>query len=139
RRHTRSKRDWSSDVCSSDLGVLSVLIALVGVGFKTAIFTLILVLAVQQLEGNVLSPWLQARAMNLHPVIVLLAVTLGGTLFGIIGAFLSVPAAAMIAVVRRYLGALTDLATGEKSMEDIEFATTAGSLSGAQSQRKAEQ
>ena len=120
-------------------GVLSVLIALVGVGFKTAIFTLILVLAVQQLEGNVLSPWLQAKAMNLHPVIVLLAVTLGGTLFGIIGAFLAVPAAAMIAVILRYMGDLTDLATGEKSMEDIEFATTAGSLSGAQSQRKAEQ
>ena len=49
------------------------------------------------------------------------------------------PAAAMIAVVLRYMGDLTDLATGEKSMEDIEFATTAGSLSGAQSQRKAEQ
>lgn len=119
-------------------GALAVLIALVGVGFKTALFALILVVAVQQLEGNVLSPWLQARAMNLHPVIILLSVTLGGTIFGIIGAFLAVPVAAVIAVILRYIGDLTDLATGQKSTNDIQFATTAGSLSGQQSQRKAE-
>src|SRR5699024_8943805 len=89
--------------------------------------------------GNVLSPWLQARAMNLHPVIVLLAVTLGGTLFGIIGAFLAVPAAAMIAVVLRYMGHLMVLAMGEMSMYGIEFATTAGSRPGAQPQRNAQQ
>lgn len=119
-------------------GILSILVALVGVSFKVAIFTTILVLAVQQLESNILSPWLQAKAMDLHPVIILLSVTVGGAVFGIVGAFLAVPVAAMIAVILRYMGDLTDLATGEKSTKDIEFATTAGSLSGAQSQRKAE-
>ncbi len=119
-------------------GALSVLIALVANGFTTALLVLGLVILVQQLEGNVLSPWLQSKAMDLHPVVVLLAVTIGGTLFGIIGAFLAVPAAAVIAVVLRYMGDLTDLATGERTSDDINFVTTAGTLTGAQSQRAAE-
>ncbi|RAV34775.1 AI-2E family transporter [Corynebacterium heidelbergense] len=118
-------------------GTLSVLIALVANDVTTALLVLLLVVAVQQLEGNVLQPWLQARAMNIHPVIVLLSVTIGGTLFGIIGAFLAVPAAAMITVVLRYLGDLTDLSTGERTTKDINFVTTAGTLSGAQSEQAA--
>ena len=119
-------------------GALSVLIALVAVDFNTAVMALLLVIAVQQLEGNILQPVLQSRAMNVHPVIILLSVTLGSTLFGIIGAFLAVPCAAMIAVILRYMGDLTDLATGEKTSRDIEFATTAGSLTGEQSERAAQ-
>ena len=119
-------------------GALSVLIALVAVDFNTAVMALLLVIAVQQLEGNILQPVLQSRAMNVHPVIILLSVTLGSTLFGIIGAFLAVPFAAMIAVILRYMGDLTDLATGEKTSRDIEFATTAGSLTGEQSERAAQ-
>lgn len=119
-------------------GALSVLIALVAVDFNTAVMALLLVVAVQQLEGNILQPVLQSRAMNVHPVIILLSVTLGSTLFGIIGAFLAVPCAAMIAVILRYMGDLTDLATGEKTSQDIEFATTAGSLTGEQSERAAQ-
>ena len=72
-------------------GALAVLIALVTNGMTTALIVLGIILAVQQLEGNVLQPWLQAKSMDLHAVVVLLAVTLGGTLFGITGAFLAVP------------------------------------------------
>lgn len=118
-------------------GALSVLVALVAIDFTTALIVLALVIAVQQLEGNVLQPVLQSRAMNIHPVIILLSVTLGGTLFGVIGAFLAVPTAAMLAVAFRYLGDLTDLATGEKLSDDIEFTTTAGALTGEQSERQA--
>jgi len=84
-------------------GALAVLIALVTNGLTTALIVLAIIIAVQQLEGNVLQPWLQAKSMDLHAVIVLLAVTLGSTMFGITGAFLAVPAAACIAVVFRYL------------------------------------
>jgi predicted PurR-regulated permease PerM len=107
-------------------GALSVLVALVGNDFTTAIIVLIIVIAVQQLEGNILSPVLQSRAMNLHPVVVLLSVTVGGGLWGIIGAFLAVPVAAMIAEILRYIGDLTDLSTGEKKAEEINFATEDG-------------
>lgn len=83
-------------------GFLAIAVAIVGVNFKTGLILFIIVLVVQQLEGNVLSPLLQSNAMNLHPVIVLLVVSAGGTLYGIVGAFLAVPITAVIAVVFRY-------------------------------------
>lgn len=104
-------------------GALAVLVALVANGLSTAFGVLILILLVQQLEGNLLSPLLQSRAMKMHAAVVLLSVTVGGGIFGIIGAFLAVPAAAMITEVVRYLGDMGDLATGEKQVDDIEFAT----------------
>ncbi|WP_080795704.1 AI-2E family transporter [Corynebacterium pacaense] len=111
-------------------GALAVLVALVSLGFTEAVMVLVLVVAVQQLEGNILSPILQSRAMNLHPVIVLLSVTVGGTLFNIIGAFLAVPIAAMIAVVFRYVQDMTSIRAGEKSAEDLTYASDFGPLAG---------
>ncbi|MFI2475693.1 AI-2E family transporter [Nocardia xishanensis] len=89
-------------------GALAVLVALVGNGLTTALIVLGIILAVQQLEGNVLQPVLQSRSMQLHAVVVLLAVTAGGSLYGIVGAFLAVPVAAIIAVVLRYVGEQID-------------------------------
>ncbi|MFD4431591.1 AI-2E family transporter, partial [Nocardia sp. NPDC058497] len=98
-------------------GALAVLVALVGNGFTTALIVLGVVIAVQQLEGNVLQPVLQSRSMELHAVIVLLAVTAGGSLYGITGAFLAVPVVAMIAVVIRYIGEQIDAATEPEADE----------------------
>ncbi|KIA62771.1 AI-2E family transporter [Nocardia vulneris] len=92
-------------------GALAVLVALVGNGLTTALIVLAIVLAVQQLEGNVLQPVLQSRSMQLHAVVVLLAVTAGGSLYGIVGAFLAVPVAAIVAVVVRYIGEQIDVVT----------------------------
>ncbi|KQT94490.1 hypothetical protein ASG49_06365 [Marmoricola sp. Leaf446] len=84
-------------------GFIAVLVALVSNGLTGAIIILVVILLVQQLEGNVLSPWLQSKSMQLQPAVVLLSVTLGSTLFGITGAFLAVPVVAVVAVVLRYL------------------------------------
>ncbi|WP_308283306.1 AI-2E family transporter [Pseudonocardia nigra] len=89
-------------------GALSVLVALVSNGFTTALIVLAIILVVQQLEGNVLQPILQGRSLNLHAAVVLLAVTAGGTLYGIAGAFLAVPVVAAAAVVLRYLSERID-------------------------------
>lgn len=89
-------------------GALGVLVALVSNGFTTALIVLVIIILVQQLEGNVLQPMLQSRSLGLHGVVVLLAVTVGSTLFGIVGAFLSVPVAAAAAVVLRYLSERID-------------------------------
>lgn len=104
-------------------GALAVLVALVSNGVTTALIVLALVIAVQQLEGNVLSPILQSKAMNLHPAIVLLSVTVGSSLFGIVGAFLAVPVAATIAVWLRYHGDLVSLRSGELTVDDIQIET----------------
>jgi predicted PurR-regulated permease PerM len=84
-------------------GAFAVLIALVDEGFTTALIILAIVVAVQQLEGNVLQPIIQGRGFNMHAAVVILAVTAGGSLAGITGAFLGVPVAALIAVVYRYI------------------------------------
>ncbi|WP_456561243.1 AI-2E family transporter [Blastococcus sp. SYSU DS0533] len=83
-------------------GGFAVLIALVDSGFTTALIVLGIVLLVQQIEGNVLQPILQGRGLNLHAAVVILAVTAGSSLAGIIGAFLAVPVTALIAVSYRY-------------------------------------
>lgn len=85
------------------VGAIAVLVALVSNGLTGALIILAVIVAVQQLEGNVLSPWLQSRSMQLHAAVVLLSVALASTLFGIIGGFLAVPVAATAAVVLRYL------------------------------------
>lgn len=109
-------------------GALAVLIALVANGLTTAIIVLVLILLVQQLESNILAPVLQSRAMNLHPVVVLLGVAAGGTLFGIIGAFLAVPVLAVVAVMLRYIGEQIDLRTGDVTASDLASATDEGRL-----------
>jgi putative heme transporter len=89
-------------------GTLSVLVALVSNGFTTALIVLALIVVVQQLEGNVLQPYLQGRSLRLHAAVVLLAITAGSTLYGIAGAFLAVPVVAAASVVVRYLGERID-------------------------------
>jgi len=104
-------------------GALAVIIALVSGGVTKALLVLGLVILVQQVEGNVLQPILQSRSMGLHAAIVLLAVAVGGTLFGIVGAFLAVPVAAVAAVWLRYWAEMVSLRTGEITADDIQIAT----------------
>ncbi|MFW6773271.1 AI-2E family transporter [Nocardioides sp. CPCC 205120] len=94
-------------------GALACLVTLVTNGPGDALIVLIIIVAVQQLEGNVLSPWLQGKSMNLHAAIVLMSVTAGSSLFGITGAFLAVPVAATVAEVLRYLNERIDDAVAE--------------------------
>lgn len=107
-------------------GALAVLIALVANGLTSALIVLGIILAVQQLEGNVLSPWLQSKAMELHAAIVLLAVMLGGSLFGIVGAFLAVPTASCLAVLLRYILEQIGLAAGEQIRAEDEAEKSGG-------------
>ncbi|PJJ57032.1 putative PurR-regulated permease PerM [Mumia flava] len=99
-------------------GALAVLVTLVTNDFRDAVIMLIVIIAVQQLEGNVLSPWLQGRSMNLQAAVILLAVTAGSSLFGITGAFLAVPVTATAAAVLRYLNEQIAIEAGEAPPPD---------------------
>ncbi|MGW0436680.1 AI-2E family transporter [Micromonospora sp. NPDC003197] len=77
-------------------GAAAVLVALVANGPTEALLVLIAVIAVQQLEGNLLEPLIVGRALRLHPAPVLLAVTAGTLLAGIIGAVIAVPILAVL-------------------------------------------
>ncbi|UYQ66163.1 AI-2E family transporter [Streptomyces peucetius] len=84
-------------------GLVAVLIALVSNGPTDALLVLAIIVVVQQLEGNVFQPMIQSRGLGLHAAVILLAVTLGGSLAGVVGSLLAVPAAALIAVFWNYL------------------------------------
>lgn len=107
-------------------GALAVIIALVSDGLTKALLALALIIIVQQVEGNVLQPMLQSKAMGLHAAMVLLSVTVGSALAGIVGAFLAVPVAATIAVVFRYHQEMASLRAGEIDTEDIKISTAEG-------------
>ncbi len=77
-------------------GVLAATVALVANGPIEALVVVALTLVVQQLEGNLVLPVLMGNHVPLHPVVVLVALTAGGSLAGIIGAFVAVPFAAMV-------------------------------------------
>lgn len=89
-------------------GALACLVTLVTNGPGDALAVLIIIVVVQQVEGNVLSPWLQGKTMRLHAAVVLMSVAAGSTLFGITGAFLAVPVVATVVEVLRYLNERVD-------------------------------
>jgi predicted PurR-regulated permease PerM len=82
-------------VGATTAGVIATTVALVANGPVDAILVAGVALAVQQLEGDVLMPMLMSRAVELHPVAVLVALGAGGALAGLLGAFVAVPLAAM--------------------------------------------
>lgn len=86
-------------------GALAVVVALVTQGVFTALMALIVVLAVQQIEGHVLQPFILGRAVRVHPLAVVLSVAAGGMVGGIGGAVVAVPLVAVANTVVGYLRA----------------------------------
>ncbi|WP_461637686.1 AI-2E family transporter [Leucobacter sp. BZR 635] len=76
-------------------GILAALVALVANGPLSAVLVVGVVVLVNQLEGNFLQPVLMGRALKLHSLVILLALTIGTVLSGVLGAILAVPIAAV--------------------------------------------
>jgi predicted PurR-regulated permease PerM len=72
-------------------GLLCALIALVDHGVTAAAILVAVIIAVQQLEGNILYPVVMRRAVEVHPVAILLGVAVGGIVAGVLGAIIAVP------------------------------------------------
>jgi predicted PurR-regulated permease PerM len=86
-------------------GALAVVVALVTQGVFTAVMALAVVLAVQQIEGHILQPFILGRAVRVHPLAVILSVAAGGMVAGIGGAVVAVPLVAVTNTVVGYLRA----------------------------------
>lgn len=76
-------------------GVISALVALVTVDLRAAIIIVIVVTVVNQLEGNFLQPIVLGKSLKLHELVILLVLTGGTILGGIVGTLLSVPLSAV--------------------------------------------
>ena len=75
-------------------GALATAVALTTDGVGTALIVAIVVLVVQQVEGDVLLPVIMYRQVALHPVVVLLALAVGAAVAGLVGAVVAVPVTA---------------------------------------------
>jgi predicted PurR-regulated permease PerM len=76
-------------------GILAALVALVANGPVVALIVVAIVIAVNQLEGDLLQPVVMAQSLKLHPLVILIALTAGTILGGIVRAVLAVPIAAV--------------------------------------------
>jgi predicted PurR-regulated permease PerM len=82
--------------------VIPVLLALISDPFSV-VWVLLAFFIIQQIEGNLLQPIVMSRAVDLHPALVVFAILVMGTLFGIVGVFLAVPLVAALQVLVREL------------------------------------
>jgi len=85
------------------VGPIVAAIPLIAVGLLSSpqqgLLALVLAIIVQQLENNLIVPRVMSQAVELHPVVVLLAILAGGELIGIPGALLAVPVVAALSVI----------------------------------------
>jgi predicted PurR-regulated permease PerM len=72
------------------------------VSWQTAVSVAILYLAINQIEGNLITPRLQGNAVKVHPILIFVGVIGGGQLFGIMGAILAVPTIAIVRVAAEF-------------------------------------
>jgi predicted PurR-regulated permease PerM len=86
-------------------GVVATLVALVTAGTVPAVIVAVVALVVQQLDNDVLAPFVYGRSLQLHPVVILLSVVTGGALLGLAGAIVAVPLVAVAVSVGNELRA----------------------------------
>ena len=77
-------------------GALGVGVALLSGGLTTGLLALALIVGVQQLEGNVVAPYVLGRELEVHPLVVVVAVAAGAAVLGPFGALIGVPVAASL-------------------------------------------
>lgn len=84
-------------------GAIGVGVAMVSGGLTDGLLALALIVGVQQLEGNVLAPYVLGRQLHVHPLVVVVSVTVGAVLLGPLGALIGVPLAASLYQASGYL------------------------------------
>ncbi len=97
--------------------LLAALLAALIIGLQlnwiTALMILAILFVIQSIESYVLSPLLTRKMMGLPPYLILLSLAIGGSLFGLVGAFLAIP---MTAIIYRFV---LDMKGGEYSAEEF--------------------
>jgi predicted PurR-regulated permease PerM len=102
-------------------GSVAILVALVDQGPLTALFMLIGVIIVQQIEGHILQPFLMGRFVSVHPLGVILAIGCGVLVAGVAGALIAVPLAAALNAVVQHLASFTAVGDDSEELLDEEL------------------
>ena len=80
-------------------GAVAVVVAVLAVDPLKAVEVIVLFMVLQQVEGNTLVPIVMNRTVEINPLLIVVAVLVGGALFGVAGSVLAVPLAALLEVV----------------------------------------
>lgn len=78
---------------------IATLITLITGGLSQAIWMLIVVIILQQIDANIINPKIIGQSLKISPLLVIFAITVGGAYFGILGMFLAVPAIAVVRIL----------------------------------------
>ena len=78
---------------------ISAIITLITGGLSQAFWMLVVVIILQQIDANIINPKIVGKSLKISPLLVILAVTIGGAYFGILGMFLAVPVIAIIKIL----------------------------------------
>ena len=77
---------------------ISILITLITGGFTQALIMAIVVIILQQIDANIINPKIIGNSLEISPLLVIFAVTVGGAYFGVLGMFLAVPVIAILKI-----------------------------------------
>ena len=78
---------------------LSILITLITGGLSKAFWMALVVIILQQIDSNIINPKIIGDSLEISPLLVIVAVTIGGAYFGVIGMFLAVPVVAVLKII----------------------------------------
>ena len=95
--------------------VISTIITIFTGGFAKAIWMVIVVVILQQIDANIINPKIVGNALQLSPILVIFSVTLFGAYFGVLGMFLAVP---IIAVIKLIINDFIEYRTEKKKQEE---------------------
>ena len=98
--------------------VVAVLVTLITGGLSQAIWMIIVVIILQQIDANIINPKIVGQSLKISPLLVLFAVTVGGAYFGILGMFLAVPVIAILKIlINDYIEYKNKLKSPKNNME----------------------
>lgn len=99
-------------------GGFACLVTLVTVGLQPALILLVVLIVENLLEGHVYQPLIMKHSVSLHPIAIVLVVTLGGYLDGIVGAIIAIPIAGSVNAAVKYLRGIEDIHGNPLRAED---------------------
>ena len=105
-------------------GAIAIAVALVDGGWKEALWMLLIVIVVQQIEGSLLYPFLFGKAASIHPMVILLSVSMAPCSRASFGAVIAVPLVSFVTTFVAKMNNPDALAPGEE-VDDADDATMA--------------
>ncbi|EIT85289.1 putative permease [Fictibacillus macauensis ZFHKF-1] len=85
------------------LGAIPVLFIAFTISTKMVLFTALIMLALQFIEGNILSPFIVGKSLHIHPALIIFALLVGGQIGGVVGLIIAVPLFSVLKVVALHM------------------------------------